>query len=117
MSASPPTPSTVVMSPVSSAASTAVTSPVNAPLSAASPPPSSALSPPPPLKSALKQGVRFAEEEKDDGEKAVDGLLAWLEAVERDERVTAAGLEAALVRFFFSFLCGSVVDADNLFCL
>lgn len=57
------------------------------------------------------------EAEKDDGEKAVDGLLAWLEAVERDERVTAAGLEAALVRFFFSFLCGSVVDADNLFCL
>ena len=34
------------------------------------------------------------EAEKDDGEKAV----------ERDERGTAAGLEAALVRFFFSFL-------------
>ncbi|RDX55590.1 hypothetical protein OH76DRAFT_1338503 [Lentinus brumalis] len=65
-SASPPTPSTAVVSPVSSAASTAVASPVNPPSSAASPPPSTSSPPPPPLKSALKQGVRFAEEEKED---------------------------------------------------
>ncbi|KAI0719579.1 hypothetical protein C8T65DRAFT_706257 [Cerioporus squamosus] len=65
-SASPPTPSTAVVSPVPSAASTAVGSPVNPPSSAASPPPSASSPPPPPLKSALKQGVRFAEEEKED---------------------------------------------------
>ena len=63
--APPPTHSMVVLSPVSATVSTPVTSPVNAP-SSASPPDPSASSPPPPLKSALKQGVRFAEEEKED---------------------------------------------------
>ena len=89
MSASPPTPSTVVMSPVSSAASTAVTSPVNAPSSAASPPPSSASSPPPPLKSALKQGVRFAEEEKED-----QVPLGYVQRIKRKREEKARFLQA-----------------------
>ncbi|RPD67190.1 hypothetical protein L226DRAFT_130343 [Lentinus tigrinus ALCF2SS1-7] len=63
-SASPRTPS--ALSPVSSAASTTVAFPARPASSAASPPPPSASSHPPPLKSALKQGVRFAEEEKED---------------------------------------------------
>ena len=65
MSASPPRPS-AAGSPVSLVSPASVPTPTaSAPEPLASPP---ASAPPVPLKSALKQqGVRFAEEEKDDG--------------------------------------------------
>lgn len=84
-SASPPSRESILVSPLASAASTAVNSPTNPPSTAASPP-TSASSAQTPLKSALKHGVRFAEKEKEKEDQIPLGYVMRIKN-KREEKV------------------------------